>query len=107
MADDAAFEPIPELDGQTSVVLATAACQVPKCPHLAVMLHADATQLHTHTDRNPVQLPEGAVLIVGTGQSSGQIAEELHTTGRGVRLSVSTVPATPPDIAAKTSSTGC
>lgn len=96
MADDAAFEPIPQLEGQTSVDLATAACQVPQCPHLAAMLHADVTQLNTHNDRNPVQLPEGAVLIVGTGQSSGQIAEELHTTGRGVRLSVSIVPATPP-----------
>ncbi|GAA3275802.1 hypothetical protein AAU01_16180 [Paenarthrobacter aurescens] len=53
------------------------------------------TQLHTHDYRNPQQLPEGAVLIVGAGQSGGQIAEELHATGRDVHLSVSMVPEAP------------
>jgi putative flavoprotein involved in K+ transport len=39
--------------------------------------------------RNPDQLPEGAVLVVGSGASGCQIADELHSTGRRVYLSVS------------------
>ncbi|BCW57857.1 hypothetical protein StoSoilB20_12040 [Arthrobacter sp. StoSoilB20] len=78
-----------------NVVLATGAYQVPKIPALSAMLPAGVTQLHTHDYRNPEQLPEGAVLIVGTGQSGGQIAEELHAAGREVHLSVSIVPEAP------------
>ncbi|KUM40229.1 NAD(P)/FAD-dependent oxidoreductase [Arthrobacter sp. EpRS71] len=77
------------------VVLATGAYQVPKIPALAAKLPAGVTQLHTHHYRNPSQLPAGAVLIVGTGQSGGQIAEELHAAGREVHLSVSIVPEAP------------
>lgn len=78
-----------------SVVLATGAYQVPKIPALAAKLPAGMTQLHTNDYRNPEQLPDGAVLIVGTGQSGGQIAEELHATGRDIHLSVSIVPEAP------------
>ncbi|MFJ6538835.1 flavin-containing monooxygenase [Paenarthrobacter sp. NPDC091711] len=77
------------------VVLATGAYQVPKVPALAAKLPAGVTQLHTHDYRSPSQLPAGAVLIVGTGQSGGQIAEELHAAGREVHLSVSFVPEAP------------
>ncbi|WP_281444848.1 NAD(P)-binding domain-containing protein, partial [Paenarthrobacter nicotinovorans] len=49
-----------------NVVLATGAYQVPKVPAPAVKLPAGVTQLHTHDYRNPEQLPDGAVLIVGT-----------------------------------------
>ncbi len=78
-----------------NVVLATGAYQVPKIPALAAKLPADVTQLHTHDYRSPSQLPAGAVLIVGTGQSGGQIAEELQAAGREVHLSVSIVPEAP------------
>ncbi len=78
-----------------NVVLATGAYQVPKIPALAAKLPAGMTQLHTHDYRNSSQLPTGAVLIVGTGQSGGQIAEELHAAGREVHLSVSVVPEAP------------
>ncbi|WOH19810.1 NAD(P)/FAD-dependent oxidoreductase [Paenarthrobacter sp. GOM3] len=78
-----------------NVVLATGAYQVPKIPALAAKLPAGVTQLHTHDYRNPEQLPEGAVLVVGTGQSGGQIAEELHAAGREVHLAVSVVPEAP------------
>ncbi|MCP1412915.1 NAD(P)/FAD-dependent oxidoreductase [Paenarthrobacter sp. A20] len=78
-----------------NVVLATGAYQVPKIPASAAMFPAGVTQLHTHDYRNPEQLPDGAVLIVGTGQSGGQIAEELHAAGREVHLSVSIVPEAP------------
>ncbi|MDI2036773.1 flavin-containing monooxygenase [Paenarthrobacter nitroguajacolicus] len=77
------------------VVLATGAYQVPKIPAVAANLAADVMQLHTHDYRNPEQLPDGAVLIVGTGQSGGQIAEELHDAGRDVHLAISVVPEAP------------
>ena len=77
------------------VVLATGAYQVPKVPALAARLPGGVAQLHTHDYRSPEQLPDGAVLIVGTGQSGGQIAEELHAAGRDVHLAVSVVPEAP------------
>jgi putative flavoprotein involved in K+ transport len=77
------------------VVLATGAYQVPKVPAVAANLPTNVTQLHTHDYRNPEQLPGGAVLIVGTGQSGGQIAEELLAAGREVHLAISVVPEAP------------
>ena len=55
---------------------------------LAAHLPADLLQLHTHDYRNPAQLPAGNVLVVGSGQSSCQIVEELHAAGHRVYLSV-------------------
>jgi putative flavoprotein involved in K+ transport len=45
--------------------------------------------MHSSGDRNPGQLPEGAVLVVGAGSSGAQIADELSRGGRRVYLSVS------------------
>ncbi|NYD78994.1 flavin-containing monooxygenase [Arthrobacter cupressi] len=78
-----------------NVVLATGAFQVPRIPTLAVEIPAHIFQLHSHEYRNPGQLPDGAVLIVGTAQSGGQIAEELHAAGRQVHLAVSSCPEAP------------
>lgn len=78
-----------------NVVLATGAYQIPKIPPFAAGLPRSVLQLHTHEYRNPEQLPDGAVLIVGTGQSGGQIAEYLHAVGRQVHLAVSTCPEAP------------
>lgn len=78
-----------------NVVLATGAYQIPKIPALSAGLPGRVLQLHTHNYRNPEQLPDGAVLIVGTGQSGGQIAEDLHAAGRQVHLAVSTCPEAP------------
>lgn len=72
-----------------NIVLATGAYQVPKIPALATDLPSDVFQLHSHDYRNPAKLPDGAVLVVGTAQSGGQIAEELHAAGRQVHLAVS------------------
>jgi len=44
--------------------------------------------LHSMQYRNPSVLPHGAVLVIGTGQSGAQIAEELYQSGRKVYLSV-------------------
>ncbi|WP_115786920.1 flavin-containing monooxygenase [Arthrobacter silvisoli] len=78
-----------------NVVLATGAFQVPRIPALAAEIPPHIFQLHSHLYRNPGQLPDGAVLIVGTAQSGGQIAEELHAAGRQVHLAVSSCPEAP------------
>ena len=49
-------------------------------------------QLHSVAYRNPDALPEGAVLVVGSGQSGTQIAEDLHLAGREVHLCVGNAP---------------
>ena len=48
--------------------------------------------LHSHRYRNAEVLPEGAVLVVGTGQSGAQIAEDLHLAGREVHLCLGDAP---------------
>lgn len=78
-----------------NVVLATGGYQQPKIPALSAQLPSHILQLHTDSYRNPSQLPDGAVLIVGTGQSGGQIAEELLAVGRDIHLAVSTCPEAP------------
>ncbi|HEY0937803.1 MAG TPA: MSMEG_0569 family flavin-dependent oxidoreductase, partial [Trebonia sp.] len=70
------------------VVVATGPYQVPRTPRLAERLPQDVTQLHSAAYRSPASLPDGAVLVVGTGQSGCQIAEDLHLAGRQVHLAV-------------------
>jgi putative flavoprotein involved in K+ transport len=72
-----------------NVVLATGAFPKPKLPTASTTLPVNICQLHTSEYRNPQLLPSGAVLVVGTGQSGCQIAEELHEGGRQVYLSTS------------------
>ncbi len=74
------------------VVLATGPYQVPLIPRLADRLPEELTQLHSSQYRNPDQLPPGEVLVVGTGQSGCQIAEDLHLAGRQVHLAVGSAP---------------
>jgi putative flavoprotein involved in K+ transport len=50
--------------------------------------HADLLQVHASRYQNPAQLPSGAVLVVGSGASGAQIAEELLRAGRRVYLAV-------------------
>lgn len=69
------------------VVAATGPFQTPVIPPIAPE-DATLTQLHSAEYRNPGQLPEGAVLVVGAGSSGVQIAEELRRSGRQVYLSV-------------------
>ena len=72
-----------------NVVLATGAFPKAKLPTASAALSVDICQMHTSEYRNPQSLPSGAVLVVGTGQSGCQIAEELHESGRQVYLSTS------------------
>jgi putative flavoprotein involved in K+ transport len=74
------------------VVLSTGAYQRPHRPPSATTLPADLFQLDVSDYRNPSELPAGPVLIVGSGQSGCQIAEELHRSGRDVFLSCGRAP---------------
>jgi putative flavoprotein involved in K+ transport len=70
------------------VVVATGAFQSPTVPAAGAALPADVLQLHTSRYRNPESLPDGGVLIVGSGQSGCQIGDELLAAGRRVHLAV-------------------
>jgi putative flavoprotein involved in K+ transport len=69
------------------VVAATGPFQTPVIPAV-VPERAGLLQMHSTGYRNPAQLPDGAVLVVGSGSSGTQIAEELMQAGRRVYLSV-------------------
>lgn len=75
-----------------AVVLAVGGYHAPAVPRLAERLPRDLTQLHSSGYRNPGGPPDGAVLVVGSGQSGAQIAEDLHLAGREVHLSVGSAP---------------
>jgi putative flavoprotein involved in K+ transport len=82
----------PETLVARSVVVASGAQCEPRTPALAAALPARIEQLHTVAYRNPAQLAAGAILVVGSAQSGGQVAEDLLETGRTVYLSTSRVP---------------
>jgi putative flavoprotein involved in K+ transport len=69
------------------VVAATGAFQKPVLPTL-VPGDAGLHQIHSSGYRNPRQLPDGAVLVVGAGSSGVQIADELRQSGRRTYLAV-------------------
>jgi putative flavoprotein involved in K+ transport len=71
-----------------NVVVATGAFQHPRIPPLSAALPAGVLQLSSRDYRNPAQLPPGAVLVVGSGGSGSQIADELCEHGRTVYLSI-------------------
>jgi putative flavoprotein involved in K+ transport len=71
-----------------TVVVATGGFHVPKIPLAAASLPPRVLQLHSQHYRNATALPAGAILVVGSGQTGVQIAEELHEAGRRVVLSV-------------------
>jgi putative flavoprotein involved in K+ transport len=75
-----------------NVVLATSLYSNPAIPRAAERLPDDIVQLHTADYRNPTQLPEGAVVVVGSGQSGCQIAEDLHLAGRKVHMVTGNAP---------------
>ena len=65
-----------------NVVVATGALRVPKLPVFAERLDPRIVQLHSAEYRNPSQLQDGAVLVVGVGNSGAEIAYELAETHR-------------------------
>lgn len=78
-----------------SVVVSTGAYQRPHRPAGASTLPADLLQLDLEDYRNPHELPPGKVLVVGSGQSGCQIAEELLEAGREVFLACGKAPWVP------------
>ena len=70
-----------------NVVAATGPFQRPIIPTV-VPAEAGITQIHSASYRNPAQLPEGAVLVIGAGSSGVQIADELRRAGKTVYLAV-------------------
>jgi putative flavoprotein involved in K+ transport len=75
------------------VVLAVGGYHTPWAPPAAQAgVPEGVVEVHSSAYRNPESLPEGAVLVVGTGQSGAQIAEDLHLAGRQVHLCLGGAP---------------
>ena len=74
------------------VVVATGGYPLPVVPPYARSLDPSVEQIHSEEYFNPGQLAEGAVLVVGSGQSGAQIAEDLHLAGRKVHLALGNAP---------------
>ena len=70
-----------------NIVAATGPFQIPVIPPVVPEVPG-ITQIHSHTYRNAEQFPDGAILVVGSGSSGSQIADELLRAGRDVYLSV-------------------
>lgn len=71
-----------------TVVVAAGPFQAPHIPAIASDLAPSILSLHVDAYRNPDALPDGGVLLVGSGQSGVQLAEELQAAGRAVTISV-------------------
>lgn len=74
------------------VVVAVGGYHKPRIPRLSEKIPAHIQQIHSSEYRNSEQLPEGNILVIGSGQSGCQIAEDLHLAGRRVHLSVGSAP---------------
>ena len=71
-----------------TVVLATGACNIPNIPGLAQAVPPAIDTFTPDQYRNPGELEEGGVLVVGASATGTQIATEIHRSGRPVTLSV-------------------
>src|SRR4029453_7119128 len=69
-----------------TVVLATGACNIADLPAVAAALPPAIITLTPMQYRNPLELPEGGVLVVGASATGTQLAAELHGPGRQVTL---------------------
>ena len=75
-----------------NLIIATGNYHKPFIPSFASSLSDSIHQLHSFYYRNPSQCKKGNILLVGTGQSGCQIAEELHRAGHQMYISVSSAP---------------
>lgn len=79
-----------------NVVVATGAYQNPIVPSFAQELDSSVVQLHSDNYKHPMQVPGGAALVVGAGNSGAEIAIELAAAGHRVWLAgrdVGSIPA--------------
>ena len=90
--EDSGHYSLETADGQIKarhVVIATGPFQRPMIPDYGRAVPASVCQIDATSYRNPEQLPPGAVLVVGSGNSGCQIADELLRSGRRVFLAIS------------------
>jgi putative flavoprotein involved in K+ transport len=71
-----------------TVVIASGACNIATVPGFADRVPASVATLTAQQYRNPRQLADGGVLVVGASSSGTQIANEIHRSGRPVTISV-------------------
>ena len=71
-----------------TIVIASGACNAPSVPALRQQVPPALPTFTAHEYRNPNQLPEGGVLVVGASATGVQLADEIHRSGRPVLLSV-------------------
>jgi putative flavoprotein involved in K+ transport len=71
-----------------TVVIASGACNQPSVPQFSGGVPASVEQLTPFGYRDPAQLPDGGVLVVGASATGVQLAAELRRSGRPVTLSV-------------------
>ncbi len=69
-----------------SVVIASGACNLPSIPKVAEAIPEDIQQVTSLEYRNPDQLEEGGVIVVGASATGLQLAEEIHRSGRPVTI---------------------
>ncbi|MEM5475144.1 MSMEG_0569 family flavin-dependent oxidoreductase [Pacificibacter sp. AS14] len=77
------------------VVIATGGYDNPIVPTYAADLDPSILQMHSVDYRRPEQMPDGATLVVGTGQSGVQLMEDMHLKGRDVHLAAGPAPRSP------------
>lgn len=96
-APDGRFE-LDTSEGQVScaqVVVCTGAYRVPHRPPLVGAFPTHVSVLDATSYRSPGELPHAGVLVVGSGQTGVQLAEELHASGRPVTLACGRAPWAP------------
>jgi len=71
-----------------SVVIASGACNAPHVPALRAAVPSSVASFTPFDYRNPAQLPDGGVLVVGASATGVQFADEIRRSGRRVVLSV-------------------
>jgi putative flavoprotein involved in K+ transport len=71
-----------------AVVIATGACNRPTVPPVSAAVPASVRQLTPFDYRDPGELPDGGVLVVGASATGVQLAAEIARSGRPVTLSV-------------------
>ncbi len=71
-----------------TVVLAAGACCIPRVPKVAEAVPSGIAMLTSKEYRNPAQLEEGGVMVVGASATGTQLADEIHRSGRPVTMAV-------------------
>ncbi len=71
-----------------SVVIASGACNLASVPALRQGVPSSVESFTTFDYRNPGQLPDGGVLVVGASATGVQLADEIQRSGHQVTLSV-------------------